>query len=51
MIQSLVYGVTTNDLRILTLSALVLVASAALAVLLPVLRAAHVSPLAVLRQD
>jgi ABC-type antimicrobial peptide transport system permease subunit len=48
---SLIYGVTTNDPRILALAAFVLVASAALAVLLPVLRAARVSPMKVLRQD
>lgn len=51
LMQSLVYGVTTNDLRILTLAAFVLAASAGLAVLLPVLRAARVSPMKVLRQD
>jgi hypothetical protein len=50
-VQSFVYGVTTNDPGILALAGSVLVASAALAVLLPVLRAARVSPLTVLRQE
>jgi ABC-type antimicrobial peptide transport system permease subunit len=51
LMQTLVYGVEFDDPRILTLAAAVLITSAALAVLLPVLRAARVSPLAVLRED